>query len=314
MLLNSMSLFAAVPGWVQPLWIVPAGIAGALLLMSALYGLLCLLAPRVAAIARITAHEALVLPLFWVELAIGFVLLVVFTYMPYVTFGDDVKMMKETSLTTVMVLTALLGIWTASVSIADEIEGRTALTLLSKPVTRLQFILGKFLGILTPVALMYIFLGGVLLAGVSYKVVFEAIIPMSPAAQAATCQNEMLLLVTPLALAFLEVVVLTSIATALSTRLTMLSNLMVSLAIYFVGHLVPLLVQSRQSQHQIVNFMGKLLATVLPVLDHFSVKAKVATGSVVPLDYLGWSAGYAALYSAIAVLVALLLFEERDLG
>ncbi|MBL8829081.1 MAG: ABC transporter permease subunit [Planctomycetaceae bacterium] len=305
--------FAAVPGWIQPLWMVPAGAGVALGVMVVGYLLLRVMQPKIAAIAQTTAHESLVQPLFWVELGLGVLLLLMFAIMPYVTFGDDVKMMKETSLPSVKVLAIILAIWSASVSVADEIEGRTALTLLSKPVTRWQFIVGKFFGVLTPVALLYILLGSLLLTSVSFKVVYEATIPMAPAAAVKQCTDEMLSLVPALFLSFIETVVLTSIAVALSTRLTMLSNLMISSAIYMVGHLVQTLVHS-EGQNKIVTFVGQLLATILPVLDHFDVKAAVATGSAVPTEYLGWATCYAVIYSTIAILFALLLFEERDLG
>jgi ABC-type transport system involved in multi-copper enzyme maturation permease subunit len=307
-------LFAAVPGWIQPLWMIVAGVAAALAVMAVLYGVLRIVQPKIAAIAQTTAHESLAQPLFWVELGLGTFLLLIFAIMPYVTFGDDVKMMKETSLPSVKVLAIILAIWSASVSIADEIEGRTALTLLSKPVRRWQFIVGKFFGVLTPVALLFIALGALLLACVSFKVVYESILPLSPAAAAKQCAGEMLSLVPALFLSFIETVVLTSIAVALSTRLTMLSNLMVSSAIYIVGHLVQVLVHSADGQNKIVTFIGQLLATILPVLDHFDVKAAVATGSVVPPEYLVWASVYAMIYSTIAILFALLLFEERDLG
>ena len=68
-------------------------------------------------------------------------------------------MFKDSGLILVMLLAILVAVWSASVSVADEIEGRTALTVLSKPVRRHQFILGKFAGILWPVALMFILLG-----------------------------------------------------------------------------------------------------------------------------------------------------------
>ena len=41
-------------------------------------------------------------------------------------------------------------------SIADEIEGRTALSVLSKPIGRRSFIIGKFLGVIGPVAILFI--------------------------------------------------------------------------------------------------------------------------------------------------------------
>ena len=67
---------------------------------------------------------------------------------PYFTFGDDYKMMKQLGFDMIMLSTMLFGVLAASMSISEEIEGRTAVTLMSKPVTRRQFLLGKFLGIL----------------------------------------------------------------------------------------------------------------------------------------------------------------------
>jgi hypothetical protein len=50
------------------------------------------------------------------------------------------------------------------------------------------------------------------------------------------------------------------------------------------------------------------------VLDHFTIEAAVVGGVAVPWAYLGWAALYAGLYSAIALLVALVLFQDRDLA
>ena len=143
-------LFAASLNWVKPLWLVAAGAAAVTAILIGIYFLLMLVAPKVAAIARTTAREAWAQPLFWVELAIGAVFLLISPFIPYNTFGEDVKMIKDSGLTMILVLSIVLAVWTASVSVADEIEGRTALTLLSKPVGRRQFILGKFLGVIAP--------------------------------------------------------------------------------------------------------------------------------------------------------------------
>jgi ABC-type transport system involved in multi-copper enzyme maturation permease subunit len=60
--------------------------------------------------------------------------------------------------------------------------------------------------------------------------------------------------------------------------------------------------------------MAQLLATVLPALETFNIYAAIATGQEVPLSYLGWAAFYCLLYTSIAMLLALLLFEDRDLA
>ena len=165
---------AALTTWIKPLWVVAVGVVAAVVLLAAVVALLRLVAPKVAAIAWTTGKEAVSQPLFYVLLALGaFMLVVIFPFLPYNTFGEDVKVVKETGLTLIMVLSIILSLWTSSVSIAEEIEGRTALTLLSKPIGRRQFILGKFLGVLAPVAILFIILG-LFLSSVSYKVVYDA--------------------------------------------------------------------------------------------------------------------------------------------
>ena len=62
-----------------------------------------------------------------------------------------------------------------------------------------------------------------------------------------------------------------------------------------------------------VVFIGQLTATVFPVLDHFNIQAAVAAGTRVPMAYLGWSFLYCLIYSTIAMLLALVFFEDRDL-
>ena len=118
-----------------------------ILAIYGVYFLMHLLFPGVATIALATSKEAVAQPLYLLALVIGACLLVLYIYIPYNTFGEDVKMFKDSSLMTIMVLAILVAVWTASVSVADEIEGRTALTLLSKPISRREFVLGKFLGI-----------------------------------------------------------------------------------------------------------------------------------------------------------------------
>jgi len=67
-------------------------------------------------------------------------------------------------------------------------------------------------------------------------------------------------------------------------------------------------------QFAIVGFVGRFLAAVLPVLDHFSMETAISTNQAVPGIYLLATAAYCLLYSTAAMLLALLLFEDRDLA
>jgi ABC-type transport system involved in multi-copper enzyme maturation permease subunit len=293
--------------------LLPWGIA-ALTSLLGLYALFRLGFPRVAAVASATTKEAIGQPVFTVALVAGAVLLLSFIVIPYNTFGEDVKMLKDSGLTLIKVLALLVVVWTASISVADEIEGRTAITVLSKPLRRWQFIIGKFAGLVLVALLVFLILGGILLATTSLKVVYDAREGAKVDPVWRDCADEMITVVPGLVLSLFETILMAAVSLAVSTRLGMVPNLIVCFAIYAVGHLVPLIVQSSVGRFAIVRFVGQLFATILPVLDHFTIEAAVIGGVAVPWSYLAWAGLYAALYSAVALLVALVLFQDRDLA
>ena len=285
-----------------------------LLSLAAAYGIFRLVPRRIAAVASATTKEAIGQPIFSVALIVGFFLLLSFIVIPYNTFGEDVKMLKDSGLTLIKVLALLVVVWTASVSVAEEIEGRTALTVLSKPLTRPQFILGKFAGLVLVAILIFLILGTALLATTSLKVVYDARESSKLDPIWRDCADEMITVVPGLVLSLLETILLAAVSLAVSTRLGIVPNLIICFTVYALGHLVPLIVQSSVGKIAIVRFVGQFFATILPVLEHFTIEAAVVGGVPVPWSYLGWAALYAALYSAVALLVALVLFQDRDLA
>jgi len=288
--------------------------AGSVIALYLIYLAIRVVAPRASVIAAATAKEIVSQPLFVLLTVLGVVMLVSYVLIPYYTFGEDVKMLKTSGMTTIKVLAIIMALWTASTSVADEIEGRTALTVLSKPVSRRQFILGKFLGIVWPIVLMFVILGLVFLLTVSFKVVYDARESAKTTPEWTECHAEVVRIVPGLVLAFFEAVIMAAISVAVSTRLPMLPNLVICGSIYVLGHLAALIVKSAMGQYVFVRFVGKLLSVVLPVLDHFEIEGAVAGASSVPSAYLWWALLYTAIYCTAAMLLALIFFEDRDLA
>lgn len=288
--------------------------AGGVVGLFVIYFLIRWLAPRVSIIATATAKEAVSQPVFLLLTIVGIVALVAFIYVPYNTFGEDVKMLKTSGMTLIKVLAIIVALWTASVSVADEIEGRTALTVLSKPVGRRQFIFGKFLGIIWPIVLMFVILGIIFLLTVSYKVVYDAREASKTTPDWQLCFAEVIRIVPGLVLAFFEAVVLAAVSVAISTRLPMLPNLVICGSIYVLGHLGPLIAKSSVGEIVFVKFIGRLISVMLPVLDHYEIEGAIAGASNVPSAYLWTALLYSALYCLAAMLLALIFFEDRDLA
>ncbi len=268
-------------------------------------------------IALATAKEAIRQPAFFVLAFIAGSSLVCSIFISYFTFGEDIKMYKDTGLTTISFAGLLLALLTASSTVAEEIEGKTAITLLSKPINRRQFIIGKFLGIELGALAMFAILGLLFSLGVWYKYVYDLREQAGGVAETAQAIAQVKQILPGLALGFLEVTVLAAVSVAISTRLPMLVNLVVCIAIFFLGHLSPVLVEeaSQGQVNELVGFMARLFALALPSLEFFNMGPAISTGTAIPwVAYVIPALGYCMLYSGAALLFAFLLFEDRDLA
>jgi ABC-2 type transport system permease protein len=90
----------------------------------------------------------------------------------YFALGDDVKLVKDSALAVVF-LSGLFGaVFSASSSVAREIQTGTALAVMSKPIGKIPFLLGKYLGVSGALSLLtFVNLLAVL---VSTKIAFDS--------------------------------------------------------------------------------------------------------------------------------------------
>lgn len=272
---------------------------------------------RSGVIARATTKEAVRQPVFLLLMILGIKLLVLNTFVPVYSLGDDVKMLKDCGLATVLIAGVLLALWTASTSIADEIEGKTAMTLLSKPINRRQFITGKYLGILTAVLILLTPLTLCLLGLIDYKVFYDAKESSIPNVKQAQALGHVIQAIPGVVLSFFEIATLAAVSVAISTRVPMAVNMVTCMSIFIVGHLTPALVAAGANAPkglELVLFFARVIASVLPALQVFKIDEHIATDTLTPAIYVAWSALYSVVYSLMALLLAFFLFEDRDLA
>ncbi len=320
--------------------------------------------PKGGVVAFAAFRESCRQPMFWLITGAATCAIWISVAIPYFTFGDDYKMMKQIGFDMVMLAASLFGVLAASMSISEEIEGRTAVTLMSKPVNRRQFLIGKFLGILMACMVMSMLLGWTLtpalramrefdpinntadpsdpLAAATDKVVdpmtyqaqktvvppFKKAVPSVPGKAVATGAglwfSDALAHTMGIALGFGQVMILVAVASALATRLAFVVNLVLCLLLFFLGHLAPVVVQVTQQARGggvgvgLVEFLGKLFDALLPSLESFNMSRAIIRET--PLDlwqfggYILTVTGYSLVYTTIALLAGLLMFEDRDLA
>jgi ABC-type transport system involved in multi-copper enzyme maturation permease subunit len=130
---------------------------------------------RFLSITRNTFVQTIRQPIYSVVLVISFAALVISVPLAGWTMGTDYhdtdqKMLETLGLSTLLISGLLIAAFSASSALSREIEDRTALTVISKPVSRATFVVGKFAGVSAAVALAYYLGALVYLMTVRHKV------------------------------------------------------------------------------------------------------------------------------------------------
>ena len=124
----------------------------------------------ILAIARNGFLESIRQPVFIVLVVVGILALVLNVNLAAFTLEDDNKLLIDLGLSTLFLTGLLLAAFTATSVLANEIENKTVLTVVSKPVSRPAFVIGKYLGVAAALAVGYWVLAAVFLLAVRHRV------------------------------------------------------------------------------------------------------------------------------------------------
>src|SRR5262249_39652615 len=121
---------------------------------------------RIWAVGILTSSEGLRQPAFFILFLAGTAMTACSPRFAPFSLNENAKMVVDLGLSTTVAFSSLLALLTASPTVTDAIEGRTALTMLAKPLRREEFILGKFIGVATVAAAFCVLQTPILMAAV----------------------------------------------------------------------------------------------------------------------------------------------------
>jgi ABC-2 type transport system permease protein len=110
---------------------------------------------KLTAIATNTLVETLRQPIYAIIIVAALLLFLLSPSLAMYTMDDDNKLLREIGLSTLFLTSLFVAIFSASGAVALELENKTIMTVLTKPVQRPIFILAKFLGVVAAVALAH---------------------------------------------------------------------------------------------------------------------------------------------------------------
>jgi ABC-type transport system involved in multi-copper enzyme maturation permease subunit len=216
-----------------------------------------------------------------------------------ISIGLERIFLVNLGLTAIEILGVMIAIFFGTGLVAKEIERRTLYTVLSRPVRRWEFIVGKYLG-----------LSGTLLVNASFMALglFAAVWYASRGISHADAT--LLIAIYFIALQFL---VITAITLLFSTFTTPLFTALFAFAIYVIGSFAEDLRGFAQISEGAEGWLALGISYLVPNFGAMNVISEVAHGESVPLAVIAANSAYAIFYSVAAIAAAILIFERRDL-
>ncbi len=230
----------------------------------------------------------------------------------YLQPGAELKMMVDTGLGAIRFFGILIAVFLGTRLVPDEIERRTIHTILAKPVSRAQFLFGKFLGGAAPV------LFNMLLMGVAFYIVFAL---KAPGFQAERPEDALILqsmysnIAKAIVLSFFEAFLVLAIAVVASVIFSWILSVIFTFFIYFVGQMSDFFQQLSDPDRGASKFAQLVLGTAYKILPHFEIcdsREAILSGAYTPWSMLFKSMGQGVAYLIVVLLIGYLVFNERE--
>lgn len=216
-----------------------------------------------------------------------------------ISIGIERLVIINLSLTAISVFGIVIAIFIGIGLVSKEIEKRTVYTVLTRPVQRWEFIIGKFFGLAGTLTVNTFFMAAGLFATL-FVVVHKF-------------ERADGWIFVALYFILLELFVVTALALLFSTFSSPLLSAVFALGIYVIGTFAEDLRAFAGMMHGLTRWVALGAAYVVPNFAAMNVSSSVAHGQPVAGSLIFYNTVYAMLYACMALSIAAVIFERRNL-
>lgn len=251
---------------------------------------------KIKAIALNTFREAIRDKIFYNLLIFALLVIVASMLLGDLSIGQREKFIKDIGLAAISFFSVLTAILVGINLVYKEIDRKTVYTIISKPVHRYEFLLGKYLGLCLTLLVNIVVMAFLLFILIWWK-----------------DYSLNLLLVNAVLLIFFELILLTSIALLFSTFSSPTLSAIFSLAIYIIGHLTTDLKEIGQAtESKFSHYLINLCYYIMPNFSNFNIRMEAVHGINISFTYIISVILYSVLYTAVVLLISILSFQKRE--
>lgn len=208
----------------------------------------------------------------------------------------EYKMIQDVGISFIFLFGFLLTLFIGSSTLKDELERRTAYAILTLPMPRWEFYLGKSLGTLAATMLNM----GIMI------VIFTILLY----AKFGTFWSGSLWM---LAFMTMEFAIITSVILLLSLANSSVMTFSFTMFLVIMGNLKQFVSHlTDEAGIIILDWMVWAAYCIIPNFAYFNMKARILKGGGIPYETLMWAAAYTATYVAVATLIGMFSISRRD--
>jgi len=246
------------------------------------------------------------------------------------SFFQEMNMVREMGMATITFWGFIILVVTSGIIVTQELEDRTAVTLLSKPIHRSDFLLGKFAGLVLALVPGIIVLSGVLfltlwmMAGPRLPVYDRDLVlgvqaGSSPFTTVWRVTWEQFVIkqggvvLEGAFLSFLQTSILAAAAVSFSAFFPNVVSVAATTLVFIFGNVSSYMLASVENlKVGLWASVGRTASYLVPNLGYFNLQMYFSEGKIISVRYLGLSFAYTALYIIAVFLVSCSLFQKRE--
>jgi len=283
---------------------------------------------RVSAIAFTTLTELVRMKIFSFLLIFALLVIGNSAFMAKLSFQEEFQMLKDVSLGAMSIFTSLIAILATAMLLPKDIEERTIYTILSKPVPRYEYLLGKLCGMFLLLLISTLIMAALFLA-VLYLREQTALAETFRQLEGATAEDLRIAqeeiknatfkwnLLPGITIIFLKSALLAAMTLLISTFATSSIFVMItSTMVYFIGHLQATAREmwlGETHSEWLTRLLTALIALIFPDLQNFNLVDPVVAGVAIPTSIFIQTLFLGLAYIAVYYFVAAFLFAGREL-
>jgi len=246
------------------------------------------------------------------------------------SFYQEKNMVREMGMATITFWGFIVLVVTSGIVVTQELEDRTAVTLLSKPILRTDFLLGKFFGLVAS-----LIPGMIVLAGVLFLTLWMMTSPRLPvydrdlvlavkngdsafhAVWSVTWQHFVMkeagVVFEGALLSFFQTTILAAAAVSFAAFFPNVVSVAATTLVFIIGNVSSYMLASVENlKVGPLTALGRAGSYLIPNLGYFNLQMYFSEGKIISVRYLGLSFAYTALYVVAVFLISCSLFQKRE--